>query len=115
MFKKLVISAVALIAMTLLAGRYLHFGFRSSRTSDVRCFEMKRPYYPLRHWTWSGIFPFEGGFMPDPHFGCAEPESLPNSVNRALGGDGFFQILDVNPAYNDESSEIELLIRMWHA
>jgi len=111
MLKKLAISALLLIAITLLAGRYLSFGFRSSRASDERCFEIKRAYHPLRHWSWSGIFPLEGGFIPDPHFLCSEPESVPDSVNRILGGTGTFQVVDVNPFFNDESSEIELLIR----
>jgi hypothetical protein len=112
MRKKLIIFAVLLIVIALLVGRHLHFGFRSSRTSDEACFEIKRPYYPLRHWSWSGIFPLEGGYIPDPHFGCSEAESLPDSLSRSLGGKGTFQVVDVNQAFDDKSSEIVLLIQM---
>jgi len=111
MRKKVLISALFLILITTIVSRYLHFGSRSARASDEMCFELNRPYYPLRHWSWSGIFPLEGGFIPDPHFLCSQPEPFPDSVGRELGGSGEFQIVDVNPFFNDESSEIELLIR----
>jgi len=105
-------SAVLLIVIAVLAGGYLHFGSRSSKTSDETCFDIKRPHYPLRHWSWSGIFPFEGGLIPDPHFLCSEPAPLPDSVRRALGtGNGSFQIIDINPFFYDRSSEIELVIQ----
>jgi hypothetical protein len=110
MRRKLTILLLVIIA--LFASRYLHWGHRSSSSSEFKCYEIDRPYYPLRHWSWSGIFPFEGGFIPDPHFVCSEPMQLPDPVERALWEQGAsFQVIDVNPFFNDQSSEIQLVIR----
>jgi hypothetical protein len=110
MRKKLTI--LLLVAITLFACRYVHWGYRSSRASELNCYEIKRPYYPLRHWSWSGIFPFEGGFIPDPHFLCSEPMALPGPVETALREqDAHFQVIDVNPFFNDQSSEIQVVVR----
>jgi hypothetical protein len=105
------ILAVALVSTPLVC-RKLRWGYRSSRTSDQRCFHVVRPYYPLRHWSWSGIPLLEGGFISDPHFLCSEPMALPAPVAKMLPDQSaFFQIVDVNPFFNDRSSEILVLIR----
>lgn len=109
MYRKLTI--LLMILVTLFAFRYLRWGYRSSRDSEFKCYEIRRPYYP-RHWRWSGIFPFEGGLTPDPHFLCSEPLPLSDPVERAVREPGaYFQVIDVNPFFNDQSSEIQLVVR----
>ena len=75
------------------------------------CAPLVRPHYHFRHLKWSGIFPFEGGLIPDPHCLSSEPMSLTDSSARALSiPNGSYQIFDVNPFFNDSSSGIILLI-----
>ena len=110
--RKLAISVLVLVVViTPVVCRYLHWGYRSSRISDERCFHVLRPHYPLRHWSWSGIPLLEGGFLPDPHFLCSEPMALPASAARMLPDQSaVLQVVDVNPFFDDRSSEILLLI-----
>jgi hypothetical protein len=117
-FRYALIAIVALLAICFVSGKYFYWGTRSVRSSDgfcapdEMCAGVSRRYYPARHWQWSGIFPFEGGFIPDPHFTSSQTMPLPDSVRKLIGSeDASFQIVDVNPAFNDNSSEILLLIR----
>jgi hypothetical protein len=92
--------------------RYIHEGLRPACSQDQICSIVSRPYYPARHWVWSGIFPWEGGFIPDPHFDFSEPMPFPAPANQLVGSkDAEYQLVDVNPAFNDRTSEILLLIR----
>jgi hypothetical protein len=112
MRRKLVITSLLLVVLTPFVGKYLPFGCRSSQADDERCYKVERPYYPLRHWNWSGIFPVEGGFITDPHFLCSEPIPVPSTAATMVRGqNASFQIVDVNPFFDDRSSEILLLIR----
>ena len=66
----------------------------------------------FRHHQWSGIFPFEGGFLPDPHYLESESARFSEPVNRILPfRDSEYVIVDVNPFFNDDTSEILLLIK----
>ena len=65
-----------------LCGRFVSWGRRSAQCGDELFETASRKYYPLRHWQWSGIPPLEGGF-----------------------------VVDVNPFFNDNTSEILLLIQ----
>jgi len=91
----------------------LSFGYVSACEQFDVCLPVKRRKYMLRHWVWSGIFPFEGGFLPDPHFICSNLVAVPKSVRRLLGcADAKFQLMDVNPGFQDYSSEALLLFQV---
>jgi len=54
----------------------------------------------------------EGGFLPDPHFLCSEDAAAPRSVGILLSDeDVTYSVVDINPFFNDKSSEIALLVR----
>lgn len=89
---------------------YIWLGYRSPETRDHLCYPVQRKYYPLRHWMWSGL-PGEGGYISDPHFLWSEPMPFPDPVLRTMKSKkAGFQVMDVNPFFNDRSSEILLLI-----
>lgn len=107
-----IVGAVLVIdAMIAIGSNFLWWGYSSPETSDEMCAVVRR-HYPLRHWSWSGIFPLEGGFIPDPHFEWSEVMPLPEGAQKMLAShDARFQLVDVNPAFQDRSSEILLLIK----
>ena len=89
--------------------RYVWWGYRSS---DKACVRIARRHYPLRHLHWSGIFPLEGGFIPDPHYSSSEVMPVPVSAASYLPSHpSEYQVLEVNSGFDDASSEILLLIR----
>ena len=95
----------------MIGGRFIWWGYRAPEAERL-LFPVVRKHYPLRHWSWSGIFPLEGGFIPDPHYYWSEPMALPDSASAMLGNKSSeFQLVDVNPAFNDYSSEVLLLVR----
>lgn len=100
-----------LLAMLIVLCQFIYWGKRTGCPANEMCSLISRKYYPVRHWQWSGIFPVEGGFIPDPHFSYSEPMLFPDSVNRMLGSSGSrFQIVEVNSDFNDDSSEILFLV-----
>lgn len=85
-------------------------GSRSARDAWKECPDIRRPRYPLRHLTWSGIWPW-GNFVPDPHFLCSRPIELHPNVRQLLGvTTGAVQLVDINPFFRDKSSEVVLVI-----
>jgi hypothetical protein len=52
-----------------------------------------------------------GGFIPDPHFLCSVDREFSEPVSGILSKDSRYAIVDVNPFFNDNSSEILLLIQ----
>ncbi len=106
------ISIITLLTLPFWA-QYVWLGYRSPETQDEMCCPVKRKYYPLRHWHWSGIpGDKEAGFIPDPHFLWSETMPFPDPVLRIMKSEkAGFQVVDVNPFFNDESSEILLLIK----
>lgn len=80
---------------------------------DPAYIEIKREKYRLCHWKWSGIFPFEGGFIPDPHFYSTKPFDMPDQIVNQLGFKSVrFQGYDINPWFEDRTSEIILAIEI---
>jgi hypothetical protein len=85
---------------------------RQATEHNEHCLPVKREIFRLKHWQWSGIFPFEGGFIPDPHFVCSSTASFPSTVAALLNdSSAVFQIVDVNPFFEDKSKEIILAIQ----
>ena len=85
-----------------------------ARVGDCLCRFVYRKRHHFRHWAWSGIFPGEGGFIPDPHYLCSQDGIFPEPVNETLSDEkSRYAIVDVNPFFNDKSSEVLLLVR-WH-
>ena len=106
-------AGVLVLAVGLLFfARYFCLGYRSPECRDQPCHSVSRAHFPFRHWQWSGIPPFEGGFIPDPHYIWSESASFSDPVSRMLPvTDSRYAIVDVNPAFNDGTSEILLLIQ----
>lgn len=92
-------------------GRFVSYGHRSPEPAAELCGTIARRYYPLRHWSWSGIFPFEGGFIPDPHFLWSDRMVVTEPVKQRLSNEAQYQLVDVNPFFDDYSSEVLLLIK----
>jgi hypothetical protein len=106
------IGAFALLVASPFIGEYFWYGFRDAHTEDALCVGIVRKHYPLRHWQWSGIFPAYGGFIPDPHFLCSQLVAAPESIQLLLDdATASFQIIDVNPFFEDNSQEIVLVIQ----
>jgi hypothetical protein len=82
------------------------------RVKNCLCSSVRRKRHHFRHWIWSGIFPLEGGFIPDPHYICSEDGILPGPVNELIADkESRYAIVDVNPFFNDRSSEVLLLVK----
>lgn len=115
--QKVIITLIIVLIIALLSlpfwAKYAWLGYRAPETQDEMCYPIKRKYYPLRHWLWSGIPGEQGaGFIPDPHFLWSETMPFPEPVLRIMvSKKARFQVMDVNPFFNDESSEILLLIK----
>jgi hypothetical protein len=104
------IILIAFLALPLL-GRYFWWGNRSPEMVTGMHLPIYRRHYPLRHWKWSGIFPSEGGFISDPHFLLSEPMPFPGPALSMVSPQRIqFQLLDINPFFDDHSSEILLLL-----
>jgi hypothetical protein len=102
---------VALLGIVI-GGHYFHWGCRAVSTYDNKPLPVSRKYYPLRHWAWSGI-PGEAGagFIADPHFLASDAMSFSDPAMQILPvRNATFRTLDVNPFFNDRTSEILLLI-----
>ena len=53
------------------------------------------------------------GFIPDPHFLSSEAMPLSEPVLKMLSHhDGSFRLIDVNPFFNDRTSEILLVVTL---
>lgn len=85
-----------------------------ARVKDCLCRFVHRKRHHFRHWVWSGIFPGEGGFIPDPHYLCSKDGVFSDPVNELISvKTSRYAIVDVNPFFNDRSSEVLLLVK-WH-
>jgi hypothetical protein len=105
------LSGLAGVVVVATVGKFVSWGYASPGIPNELCCSVVRRHYPLRHWMWSGIAPFEGGFIPDPHFLWSEMGSPPEPIQRVTSKNIVLQLVDVNPWFDDESSEILLLIR----
>jgi hypothetical protein len=106
----LVVIALVTVASILIAPQ-ISVGKITASPGLSNCSPISRGKYPFRHWLWSGIFPFEGGFIPDPHFSCSELVPVPSSVQTLIGDPlAKFQIIAVNPAFADSTSEVVLIL-----
>jgi len=85
-----------------------------ARVNDCLCRFVHRKRHHFRHWIWSGTFPVEGGFIPDPHYLCSEDGIFADPVNELISDTASrYALVDVNPFFNDRSSEVLLLVK-WH-
>ena len=83
----------------------------STRDLDPGNIEVIRKVHRFRHWQWSGIFPFYGGWIPDPHFMVTPAFDVPEDVGKLLAdASARYQGVDVNPWFEDTSSEILIAI-----
>lgn len=74
---------------------------------------IEREKHYLRHFRWSGIFPFQGGFYPDPYFYMTPVFEFPPDVLDGIGMQtGRYQGVDVNAGFGDETSEILLVLEL---
>ena len=106
------IGAFGLLLAAPFVGESFWYGYRDAHQVKSFCAAIKRKHYPFRHWIWSGIFPAEGGFIPDPHFLCSKLVPAPSSVRALLRDDqASFQIIDVNPFFGDHSQELILIVQ----
>lgn len=104
--------AIGLCFAVLVCRRFIWWGRRSPEDADALCSTVVRKHFPLRHWQWEGIPILEGGFIPDPHYSCSETVKFPEPANKLLSSTGSrYAVVDVNPAFNDQTSEILLLIQ----
>jgi len=87
-------------------------GARSSSLAiDPEFIEVERDVHRFRHWSWSGIFPFYGGWTPDPHFLATPVFEFQPGIQHALATSAArYQGFDINPWFSDFSSEIILAI-----
>lgn len=83
----------------------------STRELDSSFIDVSREVHRFRHWSWSGIFPFYGGWISDPHFLVTSVFPVPADVGRVLGdASAKYQGVDINPWFDDSSSEIVLAL-----
>lgn len=114
---RLAIVIVMSFATLAVLSQFTYWGYRSPGFRSPDCDaplvnHVKRKYFPLRHWPWSGIPVLEGGFIPDPHYICSTVVSVAEPVKEKLGSkDGEYAVIDVNPFFNDGTSEVLLLIQ----
>jgi len=84
----------------------------AGKSNDSDCAPLTRKHHTFHRLIWSGIFPFEGGFIPDPHCLSSEPMAFTDSASKLVNAPGAtYQVFDVNPFFNDKSSEVVLLVR----
>ncbi len=83
----------------------------STRELNPDYIEIRRKKYKFRHWKWSGIFPLYGGWIQDPHFVEAPVLEFSPEIQERLGDpEARCQGFDVNPWFEDDSSEIVLAV-----
>jgi hypothetical protein len=84
----------------------------SNKSNDNGCAPLVRKHRTFHHLIWSGIFPVEGGFIQDPHCLESDQMSFSDPALKLLGSPtATYQVIDVNPFFNDDSSEIVILVR----
>ncbi len=106
MFKKYFLFFILILFLVTLTSKYITWGEISTKEIDENYIEIKRKRYPFRHWRWSGIPPFYGWFIPDPHFAESAPTKLPADILKFLGvKEGRYQLYDVNPYFEPENVE----------
>ena len=86
-------------------------GTSSTQQLDASFIDVSRQVHRFRHWKWSGIFPFYGGWISDPHFVATPIFPVPSDVAQILGDRAArYQGVDINPWFEDETSEIVIAI-----
>jgi hypothetical protein len=74
----------------------------STKELDSNFIEIHRKKHRFRHWKWSGICPFFGGWIPDPHILATPVREFSKVIREAIGCNGTarYQGLDINsPKY----------------
>jgi len=103
---------IFVVVTGVIGSRYFWWGFRSATTNDGKPLPVSRRYYPLRHWSLAGL-PGDSStlFISDPHFLSSDAMPFSEPVLKMLASrDGTFRMIDINPGFNDLTSEILLLI-----
>jgi len=102
-------ALLLVVVLTLLGG--CGPTFRASTDSDPGSIEIEREVHRFRHWQWSGIFPIEGGWIPDPHFMATDVVEVSGDLARRMGVvSARIQGFDINPWFQDGSTEIIVAI-----
>ena len=93
---------------------YVHTAESNELNKVDKHIDIKIRSYPIpREIFWSGIFPFYGGFLPDPHMSATEPFDMPSEITNRLEAKSIrFQGYDINPWFDDRLSEILLAIEV---
>ncbi len=84
----------------------------STKELDSNFIEIHRKKHRFRHWKWSGIFPFSGGWIPDPHILATPVREFSRVISEEIGCNGTarYQGFDINPWFEDASSEVVVAI-----
>jgi hypothetical protein len=107
-----ILAGVLVLGSGFLFVRFFWWGYRSPQCGEKPCDSVRRKHFPFRHWNWSGIPLLEGGFIPDPHYLWSESLTFSVPASRMLSAeDSRYAIMDVNPAFDDSTSEVLLLIQ----
>lgn len=113
-----VVILVAMLVVSFFVLRsYEKYVFQSEQVSskefDSSNVEIKRDKYYFRNFIWSGIFPFYGGFIPDPHFLFQRPVDITEYLSPIFHGKSVrYQLMQVNPYFEDRSSELILAVEI---
>lgn len=114
-FVGMLLSLIGFWIFVAIFGEIISIGSTSNLDQMPRSngIKVSRPYYPLRHWKWSGIPPFYGEFITDPHFLGDIAFEIPKTVREFLGAyQGRYQLLDINPFFRDSSTEHVLVLEL---
>ncbi len=84
----------------------------STKELDSSFIEIRRKRHRFRHWKWSGIFPFYGGWISDPHILATPVREFSKVISKGIGCNGTarYQGFDINPWFEDASSEVVVAI-----
>ena len=107
------LAGVIVLGLGVIFGaQFFWWGYRSPQCGEKLCDTVNRKHFPFRHWQWSGILFLEGGFIPDPHYLWSETLTFSDPSTSLLSAkDSRYAIVDVNPFFDDSTSEILLLIQ----
>lgn len=110
----LVVGVLLLIAF--ISGLPTDYPNSTSALAKIRgedAIHIEREKYYARHFQWSGIFPVMGGFHADPHYFMTPVFEFSQQIKDRLGVEtGRYQGVDVNRWFDDETSEILLLLEL---
>ena len=112
-FLKITTGVIILILILVVFGDSFHFIQYSSKDINKDYIEIKRKKFYFRHWKWSGIPPFYGGFIADPHIIATEPYQFSDEIQKMFDStNARYQGFDINPWFDRDYSEIVIAIEL---